>query len=141
MRIFAAIMLAMMAQQAWAQCNVTAQSINFGNYTQFSPAHTDSAGNIGVTCDAAASFSIALSTGAGTYAARIMANSEGHVLRYNLYLDAGRNVVWGDGVGGASSTASGNGTSANYTVYGRIPAGQNAYAGNYGDSIIVTLNF
>lgn len=134
------IVLATAAQSGWAGCSVNAQSVNFGNYSPFSSQPTDSAGNIGVTCDVITSYSIALSAGGGTYTARVM-TSAGHLLYYNLYSDIGRNIVWGDGIGGVSSTLSGSGTSVNHPVYGRIPARQNAYVGSYGDTITVTLNF
>jgi spore coat protein U-like protein len=36
---------------------------------------------------------------------------------------------------------SSSGSNENHSVYGRIPARQNAYVGAYADSITVTLNF
>jgi spore coat protein U-like protein len=70
------------------------------------------------------------------------------LLTYNLYRDAGRSQVWGDGT---ASTALLGATmnfsyfqlsnSTTHTVYGRVPAGQSAHPGSYSDSIIVTLTF
>lgn len=64
-------------------------------------------------------------------------------LAYNLYLDAARTVVWGDGTGGSSAygpvhPAEGSTT---LTIYGRIPAGQHVAAGSYSDTVTVTLQF
>jgi spore coat protein U-like protein len=54
--------------------------------------------------------------------------------------------VWGDGSG--STTLVGGGallsvgtTVTPYTVYGRIPAGQDSAAGSFMDTIVVTLNY
>jgi spore coat protein U-like protein len=59
---------------------------------------------------------------------------------YNLYVDATLITVWGDGTG-QSATVSDTQSAANYTVYGRIPAGQNAYVGVYSDTIVITVTF
>jgi spore coat protein U-like protein len=137
--IFAAT-LAITAQQAWgAQCSLSAQGVEFGSYDVFSNTSLDSTGNIAVTCDVDTAYSIALSPGGGSYASRSMLNGS-HVLNYNLYADAARATIWGDGTSG-TSTVSGSGTTANHTVYGRVSARQNAYVGSYSDSITVTVNF
>lgn len=135
-----AMALAMSAQQAWsATCTLNVQGVSFGTYDTFGNVAVDSAGNIAVSCDVATAYAISLSPGGGSYASRAMA-SGAHTLNYNLYSDAARTIVWGDGTGG-TATVSGNATSANHTVYGRIPPAQNAYVGSYSDSITVTLTF
>jgi spore coat protein U-like protein len=137
--IFAAT-LAITAQQAWsAQCSLSTQGVNFGSYDVFSNTSLDSTGNIAVTCDVDAAYSISLSPGGGTYASRSMVNGP-HLLNYNLYTDATRAAIWGDGTGG-TGIVSGSGTTANHTVYGRISARQNAYTGSYSDSITVIADF
>jgi spore coat protein U-like protein len=138
--VFAAA-LAAGAQSGWAACTVNAQSVNFGVYIQFSNQPTDSAGSVGVTCDAATPYSISLSTGgSANYASRTM-TAGGHSMSYNLYADPGHNTIWGDGAAGGSSTVNGSGTSANHPVYGRMAARQDAHVGSYIDSINVTLDF
>jgi spore coat protein U-like protein len=69
-------------------------------------------------------------------------------LNYNLYRDASRGQVWGDGT---ASTGVVNATmrfnffqfsnSASHNAYGRIPAGQSANPGSYADNIVVTITF
>jgi len=135
-----AVALAMTAQQGWAAtCSLSAQGVSFGSYDVFSNVALDSTGNIDVTCDVSSSYSISLSQGGGSYALRAMANGA-HRLDYNLYTDATRTTVWGDG-NGNTAIVSGSGTTGNHTVYGRIPARQNAYVGGYIDTITVTLTF
>jgi spore coat protein U-like protein len=132
--------MAVLSHQAWAvQCSISVQGVSFGSYDVFSNQSLDSTGNIGVSCDTATPYTLALSPGGGTYAAREMANGA-HRLNYNLYTDATRTGVWGDGAGG-TSLVSGNGTSANHTIYGRVPAAQNAYVGGYSDTVTVTINY
>jgi spore coat protein U-like protein len=92
---------------------------------------------------------VTLSAGSsGTFAQRQMRAGRA-VLNYNLFDDATRTRVWGNGTGGSVLVA---GTllvnPGNYVVneiihpiYGRIPAQQGADTGSYGDTILVTLTF
>jgi spore coat protein U-like protein len=105
----------------------------------FSPTALNGAGTVSVACSPATSYSVGLSTGNGSYSQRRLSSGSA-TLDYNLYTDASRSIVWGDGTSG-SSTVGGNGESVDHTVYGRIPAQQNVTAGNYGDTVIVTVTF
>lgn len=132
--------LAIAASPTWAAtCNVSAAGLSFGNYDIFNDQSLDAAGTISVSCDVSTSYSIALSPGAGSYGARRM-NFGTHVLDYNLYNNATRTIIWGDGSAG-TVVVSGTGLVETHTVYGRIPARQNVYVGNYSDIITVTLTF
>jgi spore coat protein U-like protein len=122
-----------------ATCAIAAQGMVFGAYDVFNSQSLDGASGISVSCDVAVAYTVAMSPGGGSYALRAMTYGP-HVLNYNLFVDAARTAVWGDGSAG-TSVASGNATSANHTVYGRIPARQNAYIGAYSDSIIVTVAY
>lgn len=125
---------------AWpATCSVSTTGVNFGSYDVFSNVNSDGAGSVSVSCDAAASYSIAISSGNGPYALRLMVSGT-HQLAYNLYRDASRSTIWGDGTGG-SAVVSGSGTGATHTVYGRIPSRQNVYAGSYSDNIVVIVTY
>lgn len=122
-----------------ATCTVTTSGIAFGSYDPLLNQNVDSVASISVNCDEATAYSIALSPGSGSYAARAM-TSGSHQLLYNLYVDATLTTVWGDG-SGPSAVVSANQALADHTAYGRIPAGQNAYVGVYSDTIVVTLTF
>ena len=67
----------------------------------------------------------------------------GALLAYDLFRDAARLLPWGDGTTlGARLPGVGTGSAQNLTVYGRIPAAQaSAGAGDYGDSVIVTVEY
>jgi spore coat protein U-like protein len=123
----------------------------FGNYDPSSASPNDSSGNVQVTCTAVTlgltvSYVIKLSAGNGaSFSPRKMA-SGGNNLNYNIYTDAGHSSIWGDGTGGTSTVSDSYSGSIltrtlNYTVYGRIPASQNAAVGVYGDSITVTVEY
>jgi spore coat protein U-like protein len=61
-------------------------------------------------------------------------------LSYNLYTDASRVTVWGDGSAG-TATLNGDAEEATYTLYGRVPARQNVHTGEYTDTLIATVTY
>jgi spore coat protein U-like protein len=122
-----------------AACTVTATSLTFSIYDVFSTLSDDITGTVTIRCRPQAAYSLSLSTGAGTYTSRSLKNGP-YILGYNLYTDASRQTVWGDGTGG-TATVSGDARDATHTVYGRIPARQNARVGDYTDTIIVTITY
>lgn len=138
----AALLLGLAGASAPAEalsCTVTPQMVPFGSYDTLAPAPVEGVGTIRIACDADAAFTVALGAGSGSYAAREM-RSDTDILNYNLYTDAARLVVWGDGVNGGS-TVSASGTSVDLSVYGRIPSRQNVSAGSYSDVVVVTVTF
>lgn len=124
----------------------TVSGVAFGSYDVFNATALDTIGTISYTCTdvAGASIVIQIDTGsAGTYSPRTLANGA-FVLEYNLYLDAARTSVWGDGSAGTSQygpLVPAEASSTDVNVYGRIPAGQNAQVGTYGDTVVVTIVF
>lgn len=136
-----AALVAMIPCCAWSACSVSTPGLDFGNYDPLSGQNTDSAGTIAVNCSLDSPYSLALSTGAGTYANRKMTAGT-QPLTYNLYTGPARIFVWGDGTGSTATVSGvGSGITTNVTVYGRIPALQNVRVGHYVDNIVVTINF
>jgi spore coat protein U-like protein len=140
-----------------ASCSVVATGVNFGAYDISLAAPNDSIGDVTVTCSyvppgAATAVNIAasLSTGvSGSYSPRQMGFGPAR-LNYNLYLDAARSSIWGNGLSGTGIATGelrvgpgiGNGTrSAQFPVYGRVPAQQVVGMGSYSDTIVVTVTF
>lgn len=130
-------------------CTVTATGVSFGNYNVLTTTPNDATGTVRVTCilllDLAGSFTVDLSTGAsGSYAARTLRNGANN-LSYNLYTDAARAQLWGNGTGGSNRVVQNFAglllVDRSYTVYGRIPARQNVRPGSYSDTIIVTVTY
>ena len=124
---------------AWAACTVSVTGVAFGVYDPFSSTSLDSTGIVAVTCSPAAPYTVALSPGNAAQIAREL-RSGANVLAYNLFTDATRSSVWGDGTG-LTATVSGSGSAGGHPIYGRIPSRQNVAVGNYSDAITVTITF
>lgn len=130
-------------------CRVSTTPVSFGSYDVFSRYVLDSTGTISVTCNnlekKAASVRITLSAGnAGEFNPRQMVSSSGNDrLKYYLFTDPSRTVIWGDGTGGSSfvSAVVTRDSSFNSLIYGRIPPGQNVSVGNYSDILTATVTW
>ena len=142
-----AALAALAAADPAGACTVSVTSVAFGSYDTLSPASTDSAGTLTAVCHPSdQSLEVAISGGSsGSPLARTMRNGT-EVLDYNLYGDAARTAVWGDGSSGATVTITNGDVSAgqrtfNRPIYGRIPALQAVGAGTYSDNLVVTVTF
>ncbi|MEO8103246.1 MAG: spore coat U domain-containing protein [Betaproteobacteria bacterium] len=139
-----------------ATCTASASGVMLGTYTPNQRTPADSAGSIVVTCAKGAldalpmtvNYSLDISIGSSTgYSPREMTSGVNR-LRYNLYRDATRISIWGDGSGGTSAVAgalaiqpSPGSASFTHTLYGRIFASQNAVPGSYADTVLVTVSY
>lgn len=154
-KAYAAIVLWLLAQPAWALlswCTVSATPVSFGTYDVFNASPTDTSGTVSVTCRVIllgllVSYEVSLDTGGNSsYSPRKMQKGGSYTLDYNLYKDAARTQVWGDGSGGSSTLSIAKliqvGTHTDdYNLYGRMPAGQNVEAGSYSDTVTVTVEY
>ena len=134
---------------ARAVCQINLSTLNFGNYDPLETSPVDSVGNLTYFC----SQPVPLVTitidrnGAQNVLNRRMVNSGGQnadSLLYNIYLDAARTAIWGDGTQGSqiwSTPSPAAHTRINLPIYGRIPAGQNVSVGSYGDTLMITINY
>jgi spore coat protein U-like protein len=59
---------------------------------------------------------------------------------YQLFLDPSHTVPWGDGTAGTQE-ATVSGSSGTLAIYGRIPPGQRARAGEYSDAVTIVVSF
>jgi spore coat protein U-like protein len=130
-------------------------SVAFGNYDVFNASPTDSTGSLTLSCKGLGSaqfpYTVTLSAGSsGNFTLRTMTlASPPDTLGYNLYEDAARTQVWGDGSSGSQTTSVTGTTDTNgkytntLTVYGRVPAMENATASAtpYGDTVTATVTF
>jgi spore coat protein U-like protein len=133
-------LLVVCSQSCFAACVVSTQPVLFGDYDVFVAVDLDGVGNIQVTCDNPSdNYIIGMNTGFGSFAQRTM-RFGGHSLNYNVFTDAARSTIWGDG-SLSTATVSGIGLLSNITIYGRVPALQNVLIGNYTDNLLVTINF
>jgi len=129
---------------AMAACTISTTPVSFGTYNVFSSTPLDSTGSVIFNCDNRANITITLNKGGATTfnPRRMLKGSE--ALNYNLYLNAARTSIWGDGTGGTqvySDPRTPRNQNVTLTVYGRIPAGQDVTAGSYANTITATINF
>ena len=127
-----------------ASCSVSSSALSFGNVDP-AGGNVDSTGGITVTCTNGTDWEATAGVGSGSgasYASRRM-SSGANLLNYNIYTNAGRTNVWGDGTGGTVTIANtGSGAAQNVTVYGRVPSGQTtAVPGAYDDTVAVTVTY
>lgn len=130
-------------------CTVEGVSaMSFGDYDPITGNQLDDQAQISYRCTSKdrkgpIMLEVSLSPGgAGTFNRRMQGG--GDVLSYNLYLDAPRDVVWGDGTGGTqvfSDQVQPNNRVVTVPVFGRVFANQDVGPGVYLDNVIVTLNF
>jgi spore coat protein U-like protein len=71
---------------------------------------------------------------------RVM-DSGANKLNYNLYINAGRSLVWGDHSGSSQMMSAAGNRDTRLDIFGQIPALQDVAIGPYTDSIIATVNF
>lgn len=134
------------------RCSVQATAVSFGNYDIFLNIPLDSTGSVTVNCNAnvpKTTLTLGTSPNSGSFNPRKMRRSGGtDLLNYNIYTDASRTTIFGDGNSGTSNIilerpdSSGKPQPWNrtITIYGRIPPGQDVSVGNYTDTLTLTVN-
>ncbi len=147
--LWTALALSPQAAQA-ASCTVVNSGIYFGAYDSLSDQPRDSNASLQSTCQGSAgenvSFAVGVSELSGSGSSLSLSSGHGY-LQYNLYLDAGRTLTWGDGTNGTSTiqdsvTIVSGTASKSFTVYGRIHGGQyNALPGTYAGQLVMTVNY
>lgn len=129
-----------------SNCVVSTTPIAFGDVDVTSGSNVDGTGGVSVTCTSGTGWAASADAGAGTGATLAVRKmtSGANLLDYAIYTDSARTSIWGDGVGGTTSTITGTGTGtaqAN-TIYGRVPSGQTSLpAGAYADTVTVTVTY
>ncbi|KQY84732.1 spore coat U domain-containing protein [Brevundimonas sp. Root1423] len=125
--------------QVVADCQITAEDLNFGTYNASSNATASTP--VTLRCTPGSGATVSFDAGAsGNPQARYM-DGPGH-LNYQLYKDAARQDPI-DTMGAAFQLPgfSNTGQLVTYRVYGEVPASQAVPAGNYTDIIRVTVQY
>lgn len=134
-----------LAHAAFSSCTVSTTPLAFGSYDPILAHRTvplDSVATLSYDCAGAppSTVTITFSAGTGSGFNPRKLFSGGNALTYNLFLDAGRNTVWGDGTSGTTFHSTTR-RRDDLSVFGRVFAGQDAAIGSYSNSIVVTINF
>jgi spore coat protein U-like protein len=132
-----------------------AGNLSFGAYAPLvfpgksASAHADSTGTVTVSCTGLTqSVTYTLKLGGGqsndVFVRSMTGTAGGADMRYGIFVDANRSVVWGDGVSAGSfqgSIAAPGGT-VSHTFYARAPGGQSSLRpGSYADQLLITLEY
>lgn len=123
-----------------SSCSVTAQPLDFGTTNSFAVA-IDTTSATTVKCTPLAPYSVFVSYGshaAGTQRQLQSTTSPTTFVKYDVYSDASRTAAWTPTVG---TTGVGDGTEQAQTLYGRIPVQTAVAAGDYKDTVTVTVSY
>ena len=130
-------------------CTIETRPLSFGNFDPEAGANLDAVAQVIYTCDnQAKKIRIEMTTGqANQFSPRRMTAGTGlDFLDYNIYLDATRQTIWGQGAYGTDVyyvNNPPNGTSVIVPAYGRIPGRQtlSPAPGQYIDALTVRVLF
>jgi len=126
-------------------CSITTSAVAFGSYdpvVTHATSPLDGSGSVVVTCTKGAGTRIDLGVGANASGSTRRMAGGGDFLTYELYQNTGRTTVWGSGASAGQTIAAAPSRAARtFTVFGRIPAGQDVSAASYNDTVVATINF
>jgi spore coat protein U-like protein len=125
-----------------ANCTVnSASTMNFGSNGVLT-ADVPQTSTLAVQCTDTTPYNIGLDKGAnGASVAVRQMKSGSATVNYSLYTDSGHTTVWGNTVSTDTVSATGNGASQSYTVYGLVPAQTTPAPGTYTDTVTVTVTY
>ena len=145
------LLLATDAALAADSCSVETRDVDFGIYDPSYGQPNDTSGSIGLSCDCegngcgAIHYSIAIEGGDSSGANRILRSDRpgGAGLRYELYADPNRSVLWGSGDRAVSGIfqPSHFGETMQITIFARMPPMQGVRPGGYSDTTQVVVIF
>jgi spore coat protein U-like protein len=123
--------------------NLATTALAFSNFNPDDGVDQTTTFSVRCTTDTVATVSLDLGSNASG-SQRRMADGSGNFLSYQLYKETGRSNVWSTGSGNTRSvTGTGLGSSGEQTltVYGRVPAQDDAKPGVYTDIVQVTVEY
>jgi spore coat protein U-like protein len=126
-------------------CTISTTPMAFGSYDPV-VAHAstplDGTGTVVVACTKGTATTITLNLGSNASGStRRMKDAGTNYLTYEIYQDVARTNIWGTGGNALTPPVAPSKAPRNFTAYGRIPANQDLPAGNYGDTVVATVNF
>jgi spore coat protein U-like protein len=126
-------------------CSITTTAVAFGSYDPIvanAATPLDGTGTVVVTCTKGAGTRIDLGLGSNASGTTRRMTGGTDFLTYELYQNTTRTTVWGSGAAAGQTIAVAPSKAARtFTVYGRIPAGQDVAAASYNDTVVATINF
>ena len=135
------LLVLFMTARAEANCTISTTSVAFGTYNVFSATPRDANGTVQISCTPREDIQVTLGRGSSSVFNPRTLRSGTNILNYNLFRDAARTQIWGDGTGGTFIVTGNNVRNTTLTVFGRVPAAQDAAVGNYSDTVVATVVF
>jgi spore coat protein U-like protein len=140
------IVVFIQAGTTFAQCTIGVTSISFSNYDVFSNAPVDSAGTVSISCskDIVKAFvTLGTSSNSGMVNPRRMKRSGGNdLLDYNIFSDVTRTAVVGNTpIEFRRPSGKPAPWGESFSIYARIPPGQDVSVGSYSDSVSVSVDW
>ena len=135
-----------MATALAESCHVSTGAVAFGAYDTASAGNLDAVGTLDIHCSNKVNVVLSLSVGNGAGASfsggRKMTRVGGTgTLTYNLYANAARTRVLGDGTGGSAPLRVDE-KNTTQTIWGRVANGQHvAETGSYADSVVASISY
>ncbi len=123
-------------------CTVSASNLNFGTAGTLT-SNVDTTNTISVSCSNLTPYSIGLDgglSGSSDPTLRKMVNGPSDIT-YGIYQNSAHTIPWGNTTGTNTISGVGNGTTQNYTAYGRVAVQTTPEPGTYSDTIIVTMTY
>jgi len=123
-------------------CQITTapSDLDFGTAGPLT-ANVDSSTTFGVTCTDAAAYNIGMGPGQNASGGSNRMTDGTNFVSYALYQDAAYTTPWGNTVGSDTEARTGTGNAETVTVYGRVGPQTTPPAGNYSDTVAVTVTF
>ena len=126
-------------------CTIATSTVAFGDYDPVvanASLALDASGQVTIACTKGAVTQIELSTGSNASGSVRRLSSGTDFLTYELYSNAGRSTVWGTGAANdLDVVAAPSKVARSFSVYGRVAANQDVFAGTYSDTVVATVNF
>jgi spore coat protein U-like protein len=127
-------------------CQVATTPLAFGAYDPVSVNATtplDGTATTTLTCTRGSTAIIAINTGVNVSGTQRRVKSAANVFaNYDLYQNSGRTLAWASGTSALTAPAAPSKSPVAFTVYGRVPAGQDVpAAATYSDTLTVTVNY
>jgi spore coat protein U-like protein len=126
-----------------SQCVISTTNMDFGVLTDLNT-NVDGTNTISLRCNTGVRYTIGLSNGSSGATSpttrRMKATASQDGVAYGIYINQGRTAPWGT-ANNAVISGTGNGTTQNYTGYGRIPAQATPAPADYSDTVVITVTY